>query len=106
MSTLPGNVLVVFLLTASTAAADGLALKKDVELIGSAAVGNTGPLFLTADRIESTAPNVLEASGQVEARQAGRVFSANWLRYDTTLNQVQARGQVQLEQSSLLVQGD
>ncbi|MBZ0070021.1 MAG: LPS-assembly protein LptD [Thiobacillus sp.] len=106
MSTLPGITLVVLLLTASMAAADGLALKKDVELIGSAAVGKTGPLFLTADRIESTAPNVLEASGQVEARQAGRVFSANWLRYDTTLNQVQARGQVQLEQSSLLVQGD
>ena len=96
----------MLLLTVSTAAADGLALKKDVELIGSAAVGKTGPLFLTADRIESTAPNILEASGQVEARQAGRVFSANWLRYDTTLNQVQARGQVQLEQSSLLVQGD
>jgi LPS-assembly protein len=106
LSTLPGNALVVLLLTVSTAAADGLALKKDVELIGSAAVGSTGPLFLTADRIESTALNVLEASGQVQARQAGRVFSANWLRYDTTLNQVQARGQVRLEQPALLVQGD
>ncbi len=106
MSTLPGNALVVLLLTVSTAAADGLALKKDVELIGSAAVGKTGPMFLTADRIESTAPNVLEASGQVQARQSGHVFSANWLRYDTTLNQVQARGQVRLEQPALLVQGD
>lgn len=99
-------MLVVLLLTVSTAAAGGLALKKDVELIGSAAVGKTGPLFLTADRIESAAPNVLEASGQVQARQSGHVFSANWLRYDTTLNQVQARGQVRLEQPALLVQGD
>jgi LPS-assembly protein len=94
------------LLTVSTAAADGLALKKDVELIGSTAVGKPGPLFLTADRIESTSPHVIEASGQVQARQSGYVFSANWLRYDTTLNLVQARGQVRLEQPALQVQGD
>lgn len=81
-------------------------LKKDVELGGSAVAGQAGPLFLTADLIESTAPNVIEASGQVEARQAGRNFFASWLRYDTTLNLVQARGQVRLEQSTLVVEGD
>ena len=94
------------LLSAFPAAADGLALKKDVELGGSAVAGKSGPLFLTADKIESTAPNVIEASGQVEARQAGNNFYANWLRYDTTLSQVKARGQVRLEQPSLLVEGD
>ncbi len=81
-------------------------LKKDVELKGSAVAGQAGPLFLTADRIESTAPNVVEASGQVEARQAGGNFFADWLRYDTTLNLVEARGQVRLEQPALLVEGD
>jgi LPS-assembly protein len=106
LSTLPGFALVVLLLTASSAVADGLVLKKDVELMGSAVAGQAGPLFLSADLIESTAPNVIEASGQVEARQAGRNFFANWLRYDTTLNLVQARGQVRLEQSTLVVQGD
>ncbi|MBW8328357.1 MAG: LPS-assembly protein LptD [Thiobacillus sp.] len=106
MSTLPGYTLVVLLLTAHSAAADGLALKKDVELGGSAAAGKAGPMFLSADRIESTAPNIIEASGHVEARQAGHNFYANWLRYDTTLSLVEARGQVRLEQPALLVSGD
>ncbi len=106
MSTLPGFALVVLLLTAASAAANGLALKKDVELAGSAAAGKAGPLFVTADRIESTAANVIEASGHVEARQAGQNFFANWLRYDTTLSRVEARGQVRLEQAALQVAGD
>ena len=81
-------------------------LKKDVELGGSALAGKAGPVFLTADRIESTAPNIIEAHGRVEARQAGHNFFASWLRYDTELNEVQARGQVRLEQPELLVEGD
>ncbi|MDP3123553.1 MAG: LPS-assembly protein LptD, partial [Thiobacillus sp.] len=106
MPTLPGFAFVVLLLAASSAAADGLALKKDVELKGSAVAGPEGPMFLTADRIESTEPNVIEASGHVEARQAGQNFFANWLRYNTSLNSVEARGQVRLEQPALLVSGD
>ncbi|MDO9467210.1 MAG: LPS-assembly protein LptD [Thiobacillus sp.] len=106
MPILPGFAFVVLLLAASSAAAEGLALKKDVELKGSAVAGPDGPMFLTADRIESTAPNVIEASGHVEARQAGQNFFANWLRYDTTLNFVEARGQVRFEQPALLVSGD
>lgn len=106
LSILPGFTLIALLLTASTAAADAFALKKDVELKGSAAAGPEGPLFLMADRIESTAPGIIEASGHVEARQAGQNFFADWLLYDTTLNEVQARGRVRLEQPALLVSGD
>lgn len=106
MSTLPGFALVVLLLSASSAAAGELALKMDPELGGSAAAGRQGPMFLSADRIESTAPNIIEASGSVEARQGGQNFFANWLRYDTTLNLVEARGEVRLEQPALLVSGD
>jgi LPS-assembly protein len=106
LSTLPGFALVVLLLSASFAAADELALKMDPELGGSAAAGKQGPMFLSADRIESTAPNIIEASGSVEARQGGQNFFANWLRYDTTLNLVEARGEVRLEQPALLVSGD
>ena len=94
------------MLTAGSAAADGLVLKKDVELKGSAVAGKEGPLFLTADRIESTAPGIIEASGTVEARQGGQNFFADWLRYNTPLNLVEARGRVRLEQPALLVNGD
>jgi LPS-assembly protein len=106
LSTLPGLAFVVLLLSSWGTAAQGIALKKDVELRGSAAAGKDGPLFLTADKIESTAPDVVEASGKVEARQNGMNFYANWLRYDTTLNSLDARGQVRVEESMLQVQGE
>jgi len=106
LTNLPGFTSIALLLTVSSAVADGLALKKDAELSGSTVAGKAGPMFVSADRIESTAPNVIEASGRVEARQAGNNFFANWLRYDTTLSLVQARGQVRMEQPALLVEGD
>ena len=106
LTTLPGFAFVVLLLATSSAAAETFALKKDVELSGSTVAGKAGPMFVSADRIESSVPNVIEASGRVEARQAGNNFFADWLRYDTTRNQVQARGQVRMEQPALLVEGD
>ncbi|MEQ1662518.1 MAG: LPS-assembly protein LptD [Thiobacillus sp.] len=106
MFKLPGLAFLVLSFTALSVAAEGLALKKDVELGGSAVAGKAGPLFLSADKIESTAPDIVEASGQVEARQAGLVFRADWLRADTALDSIEARGQVQLEQAALRVQGD
>jgi LPS-assembly protein len=106
LSTLPGLALFALLLSAGSAAAEGLMLKRDVELSDPMVAGKEGPLFLMADRIESTAPNVVEASGQVEARQAGQNFFADWLRYDMTLNAVEARGHVRLEQPALQMAGD
>ncbi len=106
MSALPGFTLAALLLNASLAGASGFALKKDVELKGSAVAGKEGPLFLTADRIDSTAVGIIEAAGRVEARQAGRNFFADWLRYNSRENTVEARGKVRLEQPALLVTGD
>lgn len=106
LSTLPGFALVVLFLSAGAAKADPLALKKDVELKGPTVAGAEGPLFLTAGRIESSAPGIIEASGRVEARQSGQNFYADWLLYDTMQNEVEARGAVRLEQPALLVSGD
>src|SRR5512139_2099659 len=106
LSNLPGFTLVALLLSVGSAGADGLVLKRDVELSDAAAVGKEAPLYLMADKIESTAPNVVEASGRVEARHAGQNFFADWLRYDLTQNEVEARGEVRLEQPALQVAGD
>ena len=106
LTNLPGFTYIALLLTVSSAAAGELVLKKDVELSGSTVAGKAGPMFVSADRIESTSPNVIEASGRVEARQAGNNFFADWLLYDTTQSLVQARGQVRMEQPALLVEGD
>ena len=106
MTTLLRFALALLLLPALPAAADGLALKKDVELAGSSVAGKDGPVFLTADQIESNAPHIVIANGKVEVRQAGNNFYADWLRYDTAKNQVRARGNIRLEQATLLVFGD
>lgn len=84
---------------------DGLALKKDFGLRGSADAGKEGALLVAADKIESNEKDVVEASGNVEARQAGQNFFAEWLRYDLTLNEVRTRGPVRFEQPSLTVTG-
>jgi len=106
LSSLPGFALVVLWLTACSAAADGFVLKNDTELSSPTVAGATGPMFLFADQIESTAPNVVEASGNVEARQAGQNFFADWLRYDITLSEIEARGNVRMEQPTLEVSGN
>jgi LPS-assembly protein len=82
-----------------------LVLKKDTELRGSRVAGDMGPLFLSADQIQTTSPNVIEASGKVEARKAGQNFYADTVRYDQSLRQIEAEGNIRLEQSNLVVTG-
>lgn len=82
-----------------------LALKQDTGLLGSRAAGEAGPLFLSADQIQSVGPTVIEASGKVEARKAGQNFYADRLRYDHGAEQVEAEGNIRLEQPGLIVTG-
>jgi LPS-assembly protein len=103
----PAPGWIALLLCASLpVAAEGLALKRSETLSPPDAVANDAPLFFFADRIETVAPNVVEASGNVEIRHAGRNLFAGWLRYDRNLNQVEARDDVRLETATLLVDGD
>ncbi|MGA7179136.1 MAG: LPS-assembly protein LptD [Thiobacillaceae bacterium] len=83
-----------------------LILKLDTRLRGSAVAGPEGPLFIAADRIESTRPDIVEAHGHVEARQAGKNFFADFLRYDKELNQVKAKGNVRFEQAEAVINGE
>ncbi len=82
-----------------------LVLKRDTALLGSLAAGDAGPLFLSADRVQSVGPDVIEATGQVEARKAGQNFFADSLRYDHSLEQVEAEGNIRLEQANLILTG-
>lgn len=98
--------LVSTLARSAPGAEPALVLKQDTELRGSAVAGQAGPLFIMADRIESNQPDIVEAFGQVEARHAGQNFFADFLRYDTRLNEVDARGNVRLEEVQAVVTGD
>ena len=48
---------------------------------------------------------MIEASGNVEARKAGQNFYADRLRYDHSVEQVEAEGSIRLEQPNLVVTG-
>ena len=106
MSFLPGLACAVLLFTACPAVADSLALKSDAEPSSPTVAGKAGPMFVMANEIESSSPNVIVATGNVEARQAGQNFFADWLLYDTSRRFVEARGNVRMEQPTLLVSGD
>lgn len=82
------------------------ALKRDTELLGSQAAGDAGPLFLSGERIQSLSKSVIEVSGKVEARKAGQNFFADTLRYDHSLEAIEAEGNIRLEQANLIVTGD
>lgn len=82
-----------------------LALKRDTGLLGSQAAGDEGPLFLSADRVQSISPDVIEASGKVEARKSGQNFFADKLRYDHVEGQIEAEGNIRLEQANLILTG-
>ncbi|MGO9444407.1 MAG: LPS-assembly protein LptD [Thiobacillaceae bacterium] len=84
----------------------GIVLKLDTQLRGSAVAGAEGPLFVTADRIESHEPHVVNAYGQVEARRAGQNFFADFLRYDTELHLITARDHVRMERSDGVMSGE
>lgn len=92
--------------TASQADEPALVLRKDANLRGSAAAGGSGPLYLGAERIETVAPEVIEASGAVEARRAGQNLYADSLRYHHDREEIEAQGRVRLEQAGLVLTGD
>lgn len=99
-------VLAFFASVSARAEEPLLKLKQDTGLRGSQAGGQDAPLFLSADQIESISANVIQASGNVEARKSGRNFFADTLRYDNALESIDARGKVRLEQVGLILTGE
>jgi LPS-assembly protein len=91
--------------SASGASDAPLTLQLDTRLRGSAAAGDNGPIFISADRIESDQPDIIEAYGDVEARQSGRNFFSDYLRYNTQLKEIAAKGNVRFEESGGVLRG-
>ncbi|NCS75509.1 MAG: LPS-assembly protein LptD, partial [Gallionella sp.] len=64
-----------------------------------------GAAFVSAKEMETQQGERIEARGEVELRQAGRVVNADHLIYEQGRQQVYADGNVRLEQSALEVTG-
>jgi LPS-assembly protein len=86
---------------ASLAEDTTLPLKFSRNLTLEAAKGavRDNPLFFDADRLTSQPDGTILAEGRVSARTLGESFQADWLRYDPVKDEVQAKGNVVLQQS-------
>jgi len=66
---------------------------------------DTGVAYLSAQRMETHQGKQIEASGEVELRQDGRVVNADHLTYEQDTQQVFAEGHVRIEQADTRVSG-
>lgn len=82
------------------AASPAVQLKADVALSPAAAPGQPlrGPTFFEADSLHGHLDRALEAEGGVVLHNRRERIEADWLRFDQTADQVEARGQVRLMQ--------
>ncbi|GAB1233170.1 LPS-assembly protein LptD [Ferrigenium sp. UT4] len=87
------------------AAAESLQLRLDRTFKRLPPPVEPGAAFVSAQRIEARQGDLIEASGDVELRQDGRVVNADQITYAQKRQQVFARGHVRLEQASTEVSG-
>lgn len=85
----------------------GLKLRSEATISGvpDGKSGPPPPVYLEADRVQGHAGRETEASGNVRVRSRGQLFSADWLRFDHTLNEITAIGNVHFEQGGYVVDG-
>lgn len=68
--------------------------------------GDPAPIFLEADQIRGHAEKETEAEGSVQFRRIGQSVSADWLRYEATRQQLDAKGNVRLQYEGSLIEGN
>lgn len=64
------------------------------------------PLFFEADRLQGTQDKEVEAFGDARLRKRGHAFFAEWMRYDSPTEVLNAKGNVHLEQDREVIDGD
>src|SRR3954468_3614971 len=79
----------------TAAAEEGIALKPQLSLLSLPASSDEPvPVFIEADTIEGRTEQEAHAEGNVQLRRLGQAVFADRLRYDTTLQQLDASGNV------------
>jgi LPS-assembly protein len=63
------------------------------------------PLFFEADQLQGHQDQETEAEGAVRIWRRGQSFYADWLRYDKPENEINARGNVRIEQDGDVLNG-
>ena len=63
------------------------------------------PLFVDADKVQGHQDMELEAEGAVRLRKRGLAIYADWMRYDKPENEINAQGNVRIEQRGDVMEG-
>ena len=101
----PLSVAVLMTLSAGAASA-GLGLKLDSALLPGPAVETERlPAFIDADELQGRQERDVEGRGNVRFRSRGKVVTADWLYYDQVADEVDAAGNVHIEQGGDRVDG-
>ncbi len=101
-----GLLMLLVLAAESHAAGAGLGLKLDRGLASPESAGNEKlPVYIDADQIQGRQENDLEARGNARFRTREKSLSADWLLYRSKEDEVEAEGNVRLEQAGNVFQG-
>jgi len=91
----------------ATGAETGIKLRMQRTLTTTPAASEENvPVFLEADRLQGHSGKETEVEGRVQLRRRGQAVDADWLRYDQSLNEVRARGNVRIRQGEDVVEGN
>lgn len=101
------RLFALFLLSAlpCLAVAETLPLKLDRTFKMLPPPSEPGAAFISAQRMETRQGKQIEASGEVELRQVGRVINADHLIYEQAEQKVDAEGHVRIEQAATRISG-
>ena len=88
------------------AAGSGLGLKLDPQLQPPALTGQEKlPVFIEADRLQGHQDRDFEAQGNARFRTRDKALFADWLLYKSAEDEVEATGNVRLEQKGDVFEG-
>lgn len=103
----PLGIIMLLMLAAEThGAGAGLGLKLDRNLGTPNLTGNERlPVFIDADQIQGHQETDVEATGSARLRTRDKALFADWLLYKSPDNEVEASGNVRLEQNGDVFRG-
>ena len=87
--------------------APGIALRAQPAIVGvpDGKSGVPAPVYMEGERMQGHSERETEALGNARARSRGQSIAADWMRFDSRINELTAIGNVHLEQGAYVADG-
>src|SRR4051812_27265704 len=94
-------------IVAAAAEEEGIRLKPQRSLLTLPPLRDEpAPVFMEADKLKGVSEQEVEAEGNVLFRRFGQSVAADWMRYETELHMLEAKGSVRAEYAGDLLEGE